>query len=84
MLSLKYRGTLPLVEGVRLMALRHQVSTTSTLGRIAELATRGHMSRDEQDYLAGGYRHISHILMHRQIEHGGRAARSATTFRSPS
>jgi CBS domain-containing protein len=67
-LSLKYRGTLPLVEGVRLMALSHGIAETSTLARLESLAAKGALSRDEQDYLAGGYRHISHILMHRQID----------------
>ncbi len=67
-LSLKYKGTLPLVEGVRLMALKWGVAETSTLARINALAALNQLTRDEQDYLASGYRHISHILMHRQID----------------
>ena len=67
-LSLKYRGTLPLVEGIRLLALRHGVPQTSTLARIDGLAERDVLSADQQDYLAGSYRHISHILMRRQID----------------
>ena len=81
-LSLKYRGTLPLVEGVRLMALQHGVPETSTLARIDGLAAAGHLDRDDQDELANGFRHITHILMHRQIE-DWRAGRTVSNFVPP-
>lgn len=67
MINLKYGGTLPLVEGVRLLALRHGVADTSTLARIDGLAGKGVLDRDAQDYLTGGLQHITRLLLRQQI-----------------
>lgn len=66
-INLKHAGTLPLVSSIRLLALRHGVPATSTLKRIAALHQAGILSDDEQDYLAGAYRHISHLLLREQL-----------------
>lgn len=67
-LNLKLTGTLPLVGAVRIMALRERIPATGTLDRIAGLHARGALDNDEQDYLAGAYRHISALLLRQQLE----------------
>jgi signal-transduction protein with cAMP-binding, CBS, and nucleotidyltransferase domain len=66
-INLKYAGTIPLVEGVRLIALRHGLTETSTLARIDALHRAGFLDRNEQDYLAGAFRHITGLLLRQQI-----------------
>ena len=65
--NLKYGGTLPLVEGIRLLALRHGVPATSTLGRIRALAANDVITSDQGDYLAGAFRHITYLMLRQQI-----------------
>lgn len=65
--NLKYGGTLPLVEGIRLLALRHKVAATGTLARLAALAEAGVVRGDQQDYLVGAFRHITYLLLRQQI-----------------
>jgi len=67
MINLKYHGTLPLVEGVRLLALRHGVGETSTLARIDALRERQVLDADEQDYLKGAVQQITRLLLRQQI-----------------
>jgi signal-transduction protein with cAMP-binding, CBS, and nucleotidyltransferase domain len=66
-LNLKYRGLLPLVEAVRLLALREGVAETSTLERIAGLHEMGVVSRNEQDYLGAAFHHLTDLLLRQQI-----------------
>lgn len=66
-INLKLQGTLPLVEGVRLLALREGIAKTSTLGRIAALHGAGILDADEQDYLRGAFHHIAFLLLREQI-----------------
>ncbi len=66
-LNLKYRGTLPLVEGVRLFALRAGIPETSTLGRIGALHAKGVLSANVEDYLTGAFRLITDLLLRQQI-----------------
>lgn len=67
MVNLKYGGTLPLVECVRLLALRHRVPFTSTLARIEALAERGVIEANVQDYLTGAVHHITYLLLRQQV-----------------
>jgi signal-transduction protein with cAMP-binding, CBS, and nucleotidyltransferase domain len=67
-LNLKYHGLLPLVENIRLLALREGVASTSTLERIAELHSRNVLSNDEQDYLCGAFQHITHLVLRQQLQ----------------
>jgi signal-transduction protein with cAMP-binding, CBS, and nucleotidyltransferase domain len=66
-LNLKHTGTLPLVEAMRLLAFREGIEVISTLGRMDALIERGVLNADEHDYLAGAFRHISHLLLRQQI-----------------
>jgi signal-transduction protein with cAMP-binding, CBS, and nucleotidyltransferase domain len=66
-INLKHAGTMPLVGCIRLLALREGIEVTSTLGRIAALHGIGILSDDEDDYLGGAYRHISHLLLRQQL-----------------
>ena len=66
-INLKLQGTLPLVEGVRLLALREGIVEHSTLARIHALHAAGVLDGNEQDYLRGAFHHISFLLLREQI-----------------
>jgi signal-transduction protein with cAMP-binding, CBS, and nucleotidyltransferase domain len=66
-LNLKQSGTLPLIEAVRIIALRDGVDALSTLGRMACLAETGYLAHDEHDYLVGAYQHLCWLIMRHQI-----------------
>ncbi len=66
-LNLKYHGLLPLVEAIRLLALREGVPYTSTLTRIGALHEKGVLDSNEQDYLAGGFQHLTRLVLRQQI-----------------
>ncbi|MEQ9574908.1 MAG: putative nucleotidyltransferase substrate binding domain-containing protein, partial [Rhodospirillales bacterium] len=66
-LNLKHTGTMPLVEGVRLLTLREGIQANPTLERIPALHAADVLSTDEADELTGAYRHISHLLLRQQI-----------------
>ncbi|MBC8241171.1 MAG: CBS domain-containing protein [Alphaproteobacteria bacterium] len=70
-LSLKITGTLPLVDGIRALALLHGVPETGTLARIAKLRDQGVLDNDEADYLSGAFHHISHLLLRQQLADQG-------------
>ncbi len=67
MVNVKYRGTLPLVDAVRLLGLKHRVGESSTAGRIAALAARGIVGPDERDDLAGAFANLTRILLRQQL-----------------
>ena len=67
LINLKLQGTLPVVEGIRLLALREGIAATSTLARIAALYEGGILNADEQDYLRGAVHHIAFLLLREQI-----------------
>ncbi len=77
LLDLKYRGTLPLVESARLMALRHGIEAPSTLGRLAELADAGAVGAEEHEALDGAFEHLTGRLLAQQI-HDYRQGRSVS------
>ena len=66
-MDLKYGGTLPLVEAVRLLSLREGISETSTLGRIEALHRAGILDRDDQDYLSGAFQLMTTLLLRQQV-----------------
>ncbi len=66
-LNLKYHGLLPLVEAIRLLALREGIPHTSTLARIAALHDNGVLDRNEQDYLSGGFHHLTRLVLRQQM-----------------
>jgi CBS domain-containing protein len=65
--NLKYTGTLPLVSGIRLLALREGVEQTSTLQRIRALAERGVLDGGERDGLSEAFRVVTDVLLRHQI-----------------
>jgi signal-transduction protein with cAMP-binding, CBS, and nucleotidyltransferase domain len=67
-IHLKYGGMLPLVEAVRLLALRDGVAETSTLRRIDALVARGTLTRDEQDYLRTAFHTLTALILRQQIK----------------
>jgi len=81
-INLKHTGTLPLVEAMRLLALREGLEDLSTLARMDALLDKGVLDADEHDYLAGAYRHISHMLLRQQIA-DFKAGRKVTNFVDP-
>lgn len=66
-INLKHTGTLPLIEALRLLALREGIPAVATLDRLAALRERGLLEADEADYLNGAYRHIAGLLLRQQI-----------------
>ena len=66
-INLKHTGTLPLIEGVRLLALREGIEDGPTLKRIARLAGKGVLDADEQDYLSGALTHMSRLMLRQQL-----------------
>lgn len=66
-INLKHRGALPLVEGVRLLALRAGIAETSTLKRIEALHANGIVDDNEQDYLTAAFRLITDLLLRQQV-----------------
>ena len=80
--NLKYTGTLPLVSGIRLLALREGVEETSTLGRIAALADKGVLESGERDELSEAFRVVTDVLLRQQIA-DFRAGRQVTYYVDP-
>ncbi|MBT5110296.1 MAG: CBS domain-containing protein [Rhodospirillaceae bacterium] len=66
-INLKHTGTLPLVEAVRLLALREGVPETSTRARLVALRQRNLIDADETDYLISAFDHVTTLLLRRQI-----------------
>ena len=66
-INLKYAGTLPLAEAIRLLALRGGIAATGTLARIDALGSAGELSRDVQDYLRAAFDHITGLQLRPQI-----------------
>ena len=81
-INLKHTGTLPLIEGARLLALREGIEDGPTLKRIDLLAEKKILDADEQDYLSGAFRHMNRLILRQQLrDHavGG----EATAYVSP-
>lgn len=67
-IDVKHGGLLPLVNAVRILSLRDGVAVTSTLGRLAALREIGTLGRDEADEVAAAFRHMSDLVLRRQVE----------------
>jgi CBS domain-containing protein len=67
MINLKLRGTLPLVEGARLLALRAGIAATSTLLRLEGLAERRAITRLDHIALAAAFEFIATRLLRQQV-----------------
>ena len=82
-INIKMNGTLPLVEFVRLLALRDGIAETVTLSRIEKLAEFGTLTADQRDYLVGAFSHMTALLLRKQIA-DFRADRKVTNYINPS
>jgi signal-transduction protein with cAMP-binding, CBS, and nucleotidyltransferase domain len=80
--NLKYAGTLPLAEAVRLLALRRGVAATGTLARIEALAEAGDLEHDTCDRLRGAFDHITGLQLRQQVA-DFRAGRPIGNFVDP-
>ena len=81
-INLKFTGTLPLVEAVRILALREGVAEVSTLRRMAALHGAGVLDDDEHDDLTAAFRHITLLMLRRQIA-DFEAGRALSNYVSP-
>jgi len=63
---LKYSGIVPMVEAIRLLALRDGVEETSTLERIRVLNERGGLGDDESDDLSGAFHVITDLVLRKE------------------
>ena len=79
-INLKHRGTLPLVSSLRLLALRQGIQETGSLARLDALRNAGVLGRDEWDYLAGAFRHITSLLLRQQLADFDNPAREVSNF----
>ncbi len=66
-INLKLMGTLPLAEGVRLLALRHGVAATGTLARLEGLSSIGQVSAREADELRAAFALVTFLQLRRQL-----------------
>lgn len=81
-INLKYTGTMPLVEGLRLFALREGIAEGSTWDRIDRLASAGVLDSDTQDYLRDAFNDITFLLLRQQVADFS-AGRPTSNFVSP-
>jgi signal-transduction protein with cAMP-binding, CBS, and nucleotidyltransferase domain len=81
-LNLKLRGTLPLAEGVRLLALAHGVAETGTLARIAALQAQGRLGADDADHLRAAFALLTGLQLRQQLS-DHRAGVPASDFVDP-
>ena len=65
-----------------MLALREGVPYTSTLARIGALHEKGVLDSNEQDYLAGGFRHLTRLVLRQQIS-DFKARRDVSAYVSP-
>ncbi len=65
--NMKLYGSLPLVEGVRLLALREGVTATGTLARLTALHDGSAINDEDYDDLSGAYETICELLLRQQI-----------------
>jgi signal-transduction protein with cAMP-binding, CBS, and nucleotidyltransferase domain len=66
--NLKHAGLLPLVETVRLLALRDGIKETPTMARIEALHALGAIGGDDREFLLGGQRILTDVLLASQIK----------------
>lgn len=66
-IDLKLNGTLPLAEGVRLLALGRGIAATGTLDRIDGLLALETLGTDDADYLRGAFALLTGLQLRQQI-----------------
>ena len=78
-MNLKMSGTLPLVEGARLLSLGAGVAATGTLPRLERLAALGRISSAEHEALVAAYGLISRFVLRQQVANA-RAGREVDDY----
>lgn len=81
-LNLKLQGTLPLAEGVRLMALAAGVTALGTQARIDALAAAGLIGTHDADHLRSAFAFLTGLQLRRQID-DYRAGRPVSNYVDP-
>lgn len=74
-LDIKLHGTMPLVDGARLLALAHGVQATGTEARLKALAASGVITQDEQTDWAGAFEFFQTLRL--RTQHQERSASQA-------
>ncbi len=78
-INLKMRGTLPLVEGARLLSVLTRIPATSTTARLEALADAGKLDKDEATTLIDCFRAIAGMILTQQVA-DARAGRPITDY----
>lgn len=81
-INLKKYGLLPLIESVRMLALREGVSETGTRARLAALRARGAVNENEFESLNNAHEQLSLLILNNQVE-AIEAGRSPSSFIAP-
>jgi CBS domain-containing protein len=66
--DIKRSGLIFVVEGIRILALRHGLRETPTLRRIGRLVEDGHLHADDGEYFEGAFRFLLHFALDSQVE----------------
>lgn len=81
-INLKLTGIMPLVEPVRLLALRHGVPETRTVERISALHDCSVLDADEKEYLTSAFEHLTMLMLRQQVN-DFRDGKTVNTFIHP-
>lgn len=66
--ELKRSGLIFIIEGIRILALMHNIRETSTLKRIGRLIEDGHIHHDDGEYFESAYHFLLHLALQTQID----------------
>jgi len=80
--DIKRKGLRPLMEGVRLLALREGLTTTETLTRLSILRERGVLNPDLADGVANAFGFLNELLLRTQLQ-DFRAGRTPGAYLEP-
>ncbi len=67
-IDMKRSGLIFLIESARVLALRHGIRDTSTMGRIQALVKKGVIHRDDSEYFENAYRIILYHTLNAQVQ----------------
>ncbi len=81
-IDIKRSGLIFIVEAVRILALFHGVTETSTIARIKELTRRGALHRDDGVFFESAYQILLHYVLKVQVKRA-LAGRQIDTYIKP-
>jgi CBS domain-containing protein len=82
-LDVKRSGLIFVVEGIRILALRHGIRETSTINRITALVDGGFINAGDGEYFEAAYRFLLHYALNSQVEKA-LSGRAPDTYIDPS